>query len=202
MTIAALRALYTGSNIKLTTPASIGGVVTSDIAQKNISTGAVVIQDETAAITVYLGGALPYSIGDSISFNITGDSLLNYRGSLELKTPTGTAYPSAIVVGRVVTPKVKTIAELNASLDAPLGSPLNIELSLVKIIGATASGAATFSGNQTLTDASGTITMYTASAALFSGNALPTGSKDWTGQIKWYGTTTKEFLIRNANDVQ
>ncbi len=202
ITIAALRAMFTGNNIKLTTPASIGGIVTSDIAQKNISTGAVVIEDETAAITVYFGGALAYNIGDSIAFNITGDSLLNYRGSLELKTPAGTAYPSPIAVGKVVTPKVKTIAELNAALDAPLGSPLNFELSMVKIMGATASGGTTFSGNKTLTDATGTITLYTATAALFSGNALPTGPKNWTGQIKWYGTTTKEFLIRNAGDVQ
>jgi hypothetical protein len=203
ITIAQLRALYTGNNIKLTTANSISGVVTSDAANKNISTGAVVIQDESgAAITVYIGGTLTYSLGDSIAFDIINDSLLNYRGSLELKTTVGTTAPAPIATGRVVTPLVKTIAELNTSLSAALGSSANLELVVVKINNASASGSATFSGSNTLTDASGTITLYTSSTALFSGTSLPSGARNWTGQVKNYNGTTKEFLIRNTNDVQ
>ena len=205
MTIADLRAMYTSSDLKLTTPASISGIVTSDAVQKNISTGAVVIQDETAAITIYFGGTIPFVIGDSISFNVTGDSLLNYRGILEIKTPSGTTYPSVLASGRVVTPLVKTIAELNTSLDAPLGSALNLEARLVKVLDASATGNATFSGSNTLTDASGNITLYTSSTSLFAGTSLPSGARIWTGQVKKYvGATssTKEFLIRNTSDVQ
>jgi len=205
ITIAELRALYTNADIKLTNAASISGVVTSDAVQKNISTGAVVIQDETAAITIYFGGTIPFVLGDSISLNITGDSLLNYRGILEVKTPAGTPYPTVLASGRTVTPLVKTIAELNTSLDAPLGSPTNLEGRLVRVLNATASGNPTFSGNNTLTDASGSIVLYTSASALFAGSALPSGSLTWTGQVKKYTTTTsstKELLLRNASDVQ
>jgi len=203
ITIAALRALYTGTNIKLTTSASIAGVVTSDAASKNISTGSLILQDGSgAAITIYIGGTLTYNIGDSLVFDITNDSLLNYRGSLELKKAFGSTAPAAVATGRVVTPLVKTIAEVNASIGLPLQSPQNFECSLVRIIGGTATGNATYSGNNTLTDASGNIILYTATAATFAAQALPAGARTWTGHAKNYNGTTKEFLIRNPGDVQ
>jgi hypothetical protein len=203
LTIAAVRALYAGANIKLTSSASIAGVVTSDATNKNISTGAFILQDGSgAAITVYAGGTINYNVGDSIVLDITNDSLLNYRGSLELKTPVGFTVPAPAATGIVVTPVIKTIAELNTGLGLSLSAVGNLECVLVKISNATASGNATFSGSNTLTDASGTITLYTSATALFSGTALPSGPKNWTGQGKNYNGTTKEFLIRNTSDVQ
>lgn len=201
ITIAQLRALYTGSNIKITTPTSIGGVVISDAANKNISAGTVVIQDGSAGISIYFGGTITYNMGDSIILNVTGDSLLNYRGSLEVKTPFGSAVPGAIATGRVVTPQLKTVAELNAALATPLGSATNIEFTLVRIMNATASGGATYAGNRTLTDASGNMTLYTATAALFGTSTLPATPKTWTGYTNSYNTT-REFQVRNLTDVQ
>ena len=203
LTIAEVRAFYTGTNIKLTSSASIAGVVTSDATNKNISTGAFIIQDGSgAAITVYAGGTINYNVGDSIVLDITNDSLLNYRGSLELKTPVGFTVPAPAATGRVIAPLVRTIAELNTGLGLSLSAAGNLDCVLVKISNATASGNATYSGSNTLTDASGTITLYTSSTALFSGTALPTGARNWTGQGKNYNGTTKEFLIRNTSDVQ
>lgn len=203
ITIAALRALYTGTGIKLTTSASIAGVVTSDAASKNISAGSLILQDGSgAAITIYLGGTLTCSIGDSLVFDITNDSLLNYRGSLQVKKAFGSTVPAPIATGRVVTPLVKTIAEINASIGLPLQSPQNFEQSLVRVVSGTATGNATYSGNNTLTDASGNIILYTATAATFAAQALPGGARTWTGHAKNYNGTTKEFLIRNPGDVQ
>ncbi len=201
--IASVRALYQGADLKITNSTTITGVVTSDAVNKNISTGAVIIQDgSNAGITIYFGGTITYNIGDSIVLDITNDSLLNYRGSLEIKTTFGTVKPTPVATGRIVTPLVKTIAELNTSLSAALGSPSNLELVLVKVLNATASGGATFSGNMTLTDATANIVLYTSATALFSATALPAGPKNWTGYIKSYFTSTKEFLIRNTTDFQ
>lgn len=202
ITIAQLRAMYI-SDMKITSTSYISGVVTSDAANKNIGTGSAIIQDESgAAVTVYFGGILSYNVGDSILLNFTNDSLVNYRGSLQIKRATGSTVPSPIATGVVVVPAVKTIAEVNTSIGLPLGNPGNFELSLIKISNATATGNATYYGNNTLTDGSGTITLYTAAAALFSASPLPTGSHFWNGQAKNYNGTTKEFLIRNTNDVQ
>jgi hypothetical protein len=193
--------MYT-TDMKITTTSYISGVVTSDAANKNISTGSAILQDESgAAVTVYFGGTLSYNVGDSISFDITNDSLLSYRGSLEVKA-NNTTPPTPLQTGRVVVPVVKTIAQVNTAIGLPLGNPGNFELSLIKISNATATGNATYSGNNTLTDGSGSITLYTAAAALFSASPLATGSHNWTGQAKNYNGSTKEFLIRNTNDVQ
>jgi len=201
ITIAQLRAMYT-TNMKITSSAYISGVVTSDAVNKNIGTGSAIIQDESGtAVIVYFGGTVFYNLGDSIILNITNDSLINYRGSLELKRTTGNLPPSLIATGKVVVPLVKTIAEVNAAIGLPLGNPGNFESSLIKILNASATGNTTFYGNNTLTDGSGSITLYTATAALFSGNQLPIGSLNWIGQAKNYAGITKEFLIRNINDV-
>lgn len=202
MTIAQLRAMYTGSGIKLTTPASIAGVVISDAANKNISTGAFVLQQGNAGIMVYYGGTITYNIGDSLRIDITNDSLINYRGSLELKKQFGSSLPAVTATGRVINPAVKTIAELNTAMNAPLGDPANIEFTLVKVNNATMSGTGTtYSGSKTLTDASGNMTIFTSSSALFSGSVFPTTPKNFTGYTS-YINTTKQFLIRNLNDVQ
>jgi hypothetical protein len=86
--IADIRNMYKGNNIKLGAY-KIGGVVISDAATKNIASGNVVLQDGNAGISVYLGGTITYNIGDSILLDVTGDSLQNYNGSLEIKTATG-----------------------------------------------------------------------------------------------------------------
>lgn len=200
--ISDIRALYSGSNIKITNSISIAGVVTSDATNKNISTGSFIIQDGTGALVVYAGGTINYNIGDSIVLDITNDSLLNYRGSLEIKTVSGSVLPSPVATGVTVNPLIKTIAELNTGLGLPLGNPGNFELMVVKVMNATASGGATYSGSMTLTDGTGSIILYTSSTALFSGSALPTGSRNWTGHTKNYNGTTKEMLLRNTNDVQ
>ena len=163
---------------------------------------AVVLQQGNAGIIVYFGGTIPYNIGDSLVIDITNDSLIYYRGYLEVKKASSGVLPPTFGTGRTVVPQVKTIAEINTALSLPLYDPGNIENTLVKVVSAAASGNATFSGSNTLTDNTGTITLYTSATALFSGNALPTGSLSWTGYTQNYNQTTKELLLRNAADVQ
>lgn len=187
-----IRAMYTGKDIKLGAY-KIGGVVISDAASKNISSGAVVLQDGDHGISVYIGGTITYNIGDSIVLDITGDSLIKYNGSLEIKTRYGTAKPSPAATGIQVISQELTIQQLKNNLS-------EMEYTLVKIKNAAASGTGTYSGSQTLTDASGNITLYTAPTASFAGNALPGSSGDWVGYVNLYNTTP-QFMIRNTNDV-
>ncbi len=187
-----IRAMYTGSNIKLGAY-KIGGVVISDAANKNISSGSVILQDGDRGISVYFGGTVSYNLGDSIVLDISGDSLLNYRGSLEVKTAYGAVQPAPVATGKIVTPLVLTITQLNSMLS-------DIEFTLIKIQSATASGASTFGGNQKLTDATGNTTLYTSSSATFAATTLPTGAKDWVGYGSFYNTTT-QFQIRNTGDI-
>ncbi len=187
-----IRAMYKGSDIKLGAY-KIGGVVISDAANKNISSGAVVLQDGDHGISVYFGGTVTYNIGDSIVLNVTGDSLLKYRGSLEIKTAYGTTKPTPVATNITVVPTIVTVQQLKSNL-------ADIEYTLVKILSAAASGNATYSGSQTLTDASGNMTMYTSSTATFAGSPVPGGANDWVGYGSFYNTTP-QFQIRNTSDV-
>jgi hypothetical protein len=132
-------------------------------------------------------------MGDSIVLDVTGDSLQNYNGSLEIKTTSGTIKPTPVATGKTVIPQELSISQINANIS-------NIECTLLKIVNATASGNTTYSGSNVLSDGSGNITLFTSSTALFANNNLPTDVTDWIGYAKSFGAT-KEFLIRNTSDV-
>ena len=68
------------------------------------------------------------------------------------------------------------------------------------MLNATASGNATYSGSNVLSDGSGNITLFTSSTASFANDNLPTDESDWVGYAKTFGAT-KEFSIRNKSDV-
>ncbi len=189
-TIANIRSMYKGNDLKLGAY-KIGGVVISDASNKNISSGSVILQDGNAGISVYLGGTISYNIGDSITIDVSGDTLKNYNGSLEIDSY-GTT-PTLVTTGKTVIPQTISISQLNANIST-------IENTLVKIMRAVASGNPTYSGSNVLTDASGNIFLYTSSTALFASNTLPTDTSDWIGYAKSFGTT-KEFQIRNTSDV-
>ena len=190
--IANIRSMYSTNDIKLGAY-KIGGVVISDAANKNIAVGSVVLQDGNAGISVYFGGTITYNLGDSIVLDVTGDSLQNYNGSLEIKTSYGTIKPTPVATGRSVIPQQLSISQLNDNLS-------NIEFTLVKITNATVTGGGIYSGNKTLTDASGSITLFTSSSATFANDNVPTDVSDWIGFGKFFGSS-KEFTIRNTSDV-
>ena len=187
-----IRAMYKGSNIKLGA-FKISGVVISDAANRNITSGSVVLQNGDRGISVYFGGNVTYNIGDSVVLDVSGDSLLNYHGSLEIKTTYGTAKPAAIATGINVVPKEMTIQQFKEQL-------ADMEFTLVKINDATASGNTTYSGSQVLTDASDNITLYTNPVASFAGNTLPGNTNNWIGYGSFYNADP-QFQIRNTSDV-
>jgi len=203
ITIGQLRQLYPSANarIKITNPTSISGVVISDVSSGNISAGNFILQQGNSGILVYLGGAtVTYNVGDSIIMDITNDSLITYAGSLELKRM-NPSLPPATATGRQVTPAIRTISEINAGLSKPLGDSTNMESTLVRIQNASFSTTGTFSGSKTISDGSGTITVYTRTAANFSGNTMPTAASTITCYPLMFNTT-KQVILRNAGDVQ
>ena len=212
ISLATLRSLYTGSDIKFSSNYLIAGVVISDAANKNINKNTVIIQDGNTGMSVYFGtgATVAYNIGDSIVIDISGDSLLKFRGSLQVKSNPGlTSLPAPVAVGRMVTPNTVTISQLNSAMSQPLGTAGHIENTLLKIVNATASGSGspvTYGGNKTLTDATGNLVLRTSTTAsgpaTFAATALPTGPKTWTGYCNFFNMTP-QFQIRNPTlDVQ
>jgi hypothetical protein len=116
-----------------------------------------------------------------------------YNGDLELKSvPQANVVPLSGTI--TVTPRNATIAQVIANKDTWASS-------LVKVTGVTITqGSSNPVGtNYTLTDASGTITMFVRTASLIS---VATGNnKTITGYITIYNSAA-ELVIRSAADIQ
>ncbi|MBS1584462.1 MAG: hypothetical protein JSS82_02760 [Bacteroidetes bacterium] len=196
VSIDSIRHLYAGSDVMLGSY-KIKGVVVSDNASGNFGTNnkTLYIQDGNRGISVFFNQAHSFSLGDSLNIVIAGGTLTSYNGVLEIKS---VAVSSAIKVGTgTIVPRQVTISEINTHYS-------DYEGTIVKIVNATISGGTTYgdnAGNKTLTDASGTITLYTASAASFAGSTIPSGSHTVTGLINEYNTT-HQIQLRSLNDVQ
>lgn len=189
-----VRNFYKGSDVTLG-DYKITGIVISDAASKNVSPGSIVLQDDDRGVALYFGNAAPvvnFHLGDSLLVDVSGGILTSFNGSLEIKLSSSALPSTAAGTGRSINAPELSIQQINSSLP-------DIEYTLVKIKDATAS-TGTYSGNKTLTDATGSITLYTSANALFANDALPSDKKTWTGYCNMFNST-KEFSIRNANDV-
>lgn len=192
--IATIKGFYTGSDIALGSY-KIGGVVISDATAKNISGGNIILQDKDAGIKLYFGSSAAtskFKTGDSLLIDVTGGTLQEYNGALEISLSSSALPSAAIATDKTIIPKELTIAEISAQLP-------DIEYTLVTVKDATAASG-TFSGNKTLTDPTGSMTLYTSSAATFAGDALPVTAKTFTGYCILFGNT-REMMIRNTNDI-
>jgi hypothetical protein len=133
-----------------------------------------------------------FNLGDQIEVVISDQELSEYNKLLQVNNvPLTNA--TLVASGVQVTPRVATVAEINANYNA-------WESTLVKISNATLTPAGTFSGSKTINDGTGSLTLYTYSSAVFSGNTMPTGPVTITGIVSDFNG--KQLLIRNLADIQ
>lgn len=192
MSVAALRALYTGVTTAGPVDKKIKGVVISDRAAANIVSRNLVVQDGDAGIAVRFAADHSYNLGDEIEINVGGVELSEFNGLVQLNNvPNGNA--SRVGAGTLPTPRLATIGQINANGQA-------WESTLVQIVDATLSGAATYNGTVTVADASGSIPMFTRASATFSGNALPTSTAKVTAIVSDFNGL--QLNLRNAADVE
>lgn len=200
--IGAIRALYTGSTVPVPDDTKITGIVISDRVGNNINGQNIILQQGNgkAGIVVRFSSQHNFNLGDSLSVVVSGYDLSTFSNQLQI-SPVPLSNATVIATGKSITPRAITISALNAEMAQPLGTANHPEATLLRIANATASGGATFSGNRTLTDATGTIVLRTGSTATFASTALPAGPKTWTVYPQFFNTTPQVF-IRNLTDIQ
>jgi Family of unknown function (DUF5689) len=211
VTIDSLRHLFVGSdtNNQVTVNSlKIHGVVTSNLKDSNISKYNMILQDESGkGIVVYYGSnSYTYVMGDSLTIDLSNATLKYYRGTLEVTA--STAKTSLISTGKSVTPKVVTIAEINADFANPNFGQRKYENSLVKVNNCTIAGTpTTYSGNKTITDGgASSMILYTGYAASFAGVSCPATAVSITAIASIYGKSwsanVNQLQIRKTSDVQ
>lgn len=197
--ISDLRALFTGTPVTVPAGKRITGIVISDRAAKNVVDQNAVIQQGNglAGIVVRFSSAHSLNLGDSVDINISGASLEEFSGLLQVGAATTGA--TVISTGKSITPRVATIANVNTNLEA-------WESTLVKVNNVTVTGgtSGTWAGNTTWNDGTGSITGFTrtgSTGATFQGTAYPTGTISSLTGIVGQFNTTKQLSLRNLSDV-
>lgn len=195
-TIANIRSQFTGSSTMVSGSYKITGVVISDASTNNLNSQNVVIQDATGGIVVRFDATHSFALGDSIVVNVTGQSLSEYNGLLQVGGTSPSiplAYGTKVGTG-TITPRIVTLGDLSTNMS---GSQ-SWESTLVKITNATFS-TTTFTTTTTVSDGTGTVTLYTRTAATFSGAAIPAGTNLTAIVSEFNGV---QLNARSANDIQ
>jgi hypothetical protein len=191
MSLGDVRGLFTGSTTSMPNNTRIIGTVISDKDAVNITGANLVLQDGDRGIVVRFSATHSFAMGDQLQIIVSGNELSEYNGLLQINN---VPLANAEKIGTAsVTPRVATIAQINANAEA-------WESTLVKINNATLSGGSTYSGNRTVNDGTGSLTMFTRSQATFSGASLPSGTVSVTAYVSQFNSY--QINIRNTGDIQ
>ena len=214
--IEVMRALYKGSDVSVTADKMMGaykisGIVISNAASNNLGAGKVVIQNtsrgNTRGITLALSdanAASAYAIGDSLVVDLTGTTLSNVNGTLQV-TGLASSKITKAASGIVLNPRQVTLAEL----DVDFGK---FESTLVEVnadVTPTPAPGETYAGSKNLFDGTdANIVLYTDANATFATRRVP-ASAAFTGIATWNnpnGNTTdgavKQIRLRTIADVK
>jgi hypothetical protein len=200
LTIAAVRAQYTGSTITLSESKFIEGVVTS--TNDNVTAKNVFIQDASGGIVLRFNSnnttaALKLLPGEEVRVPLQGVTLTAFNGLIQLGDGSTTLpHEKIIKLGTQPLPEpvIVTVEQLNSNVYQSM---------LVKVVNvsfAAADGAKTVSGNNTFSDGSVTSTMRVESYAPFSGKVLPSGSVSITGVASYFNTS--QIVPMKESDIQ
>lgn len=197
ITIAEVRAMYTGTNTSVPSARKIKGIVISDRSNGSITERNVTIQNENGAgILVRFTANNTFVLNDEVEIDISGMALESFQGLLQLNNvPNGNATKTGT---GTITPNVRTISQILADFE-------NLESTLVRVSNVTVSSTAgsTWNGSTTLTDPSGTMAHFTRSAATFSASSLPASPVTMTAVVTQGGATeARQLSIRGLYDIQ
>ncbi|NLO70591.1 MAG: hypothetical protein GX102_06565 [Porphyromonadaceae bacterium] len=201
ISISDLRALNAdeAKTAKVTIPAGkkIIGIVISDgengnSVQNNLQ---IVSENNDAGIMVRFSENQSHGfvLGDKVEIDVSGQSLEFYKKLLQINgVPMANA--KKLGSGVSVVPASATIAQITENMDS-------YESRLVLISNVLITNSSnTYSGNSTINDGTGSMTLYTRPAATFASTALPAGSQNITAFVTRYDDTN-QVSIRNLNDV-
>lgn len=196
--ISSIRSLYSGTTTSAPDNSKIRGIVISDRAGKNLNGQNVYIQDATGGIVVRFEATHSFDLGDEVEVVISKEELSDFNELVQINS-VPLARAKVIRKAQTVAPRETTIADIIANFD-------KWESTLVRIKNATITGGATLSGSRTVNDGTGSIVMFTQTAATFAGNATPAAAVTLTAIVSEFSTTSspngKQLILRNANDIQ
>ncbi|WP_316793489.1 DUF5689 domain-containing protein [Pedobacter frigoris] len=205
-----LKKSYKGTDLTLTTEVmkgatSIKGIVISDFTSGNTPAGLLVLQnsrivgngiDSIRGMVFNIGAdATKFTTGDSVHIKVEGGVLKRISGILQI-TGVPAAAINKVASGRAIKVPIVSSAQL-------IASPYAYENTLITMSNTVLEPEPvqgdTFTGNKTINDSYGTVTLHTESAANFANVQLPP-SANFTGVVHYDNQAKPQLWIRNIDD--
>jgi DNA/RNA endonuclease YhcR with UshA esterase domain len=171
----------------------ISGVVISDKDAGNIAQTNIVLQDGSKGIVIRFSEAHSFLMGDSMIIDVK-DATLSWSSNLLYISNIAVVKAVKIASGKTIIPRLATIAQIQEQYS-------DWESTLVKINHVSITNGGTFSGNKTMNDGSGTLTLYTRGAASFASEWIVQTPRNYTGILSTFNNT-RQLQMRNIADVE
>jgi hypothetical protein len=194
LTIAQLRAMFTGQTVRFTDNYHIFGVVTTDEISGNFHRSHF-IQDATAAICIRLDSGEDLVVGDSVRVALRGTTLNAFNNLLQVDSVIFRSHLVRQASGIVTEIPLVTIPQITAGgLQGRLVRLENLQVLQVDL-------AKPFVGNINLEDCDGNrIVLRTSSFAYFANSRVPQGRGSIVAIVSVFGTTW-QLLLRNTGEL-
>jgi hypothetical protein len=201
ITIADLKAMYTGTPVHFPEDVSVYAVVTADETSGNLYKN-VYVQDNTDAMNVRLLVSGGLYQGDSIRINLKGTVFSQYQGVYQLDSVDVDNNIVKQAVGVVVEPIVTTIDMLNSNMQSKLIQLNNVQFVNSELSGTYADAVNLLSVNRTLEDCDGnTVIVRTSGYANFASQQLAQGNGTFIGIMGEFNGVL-QLYIRKFSDIQ
>ncbi len=191
VTVGSLRAAFNNGAGSAPANSKIQGIVISDRTTNNFNSRNLILQDGSRGIVVRFTEDHNFDLGDRLEVVVSGAALSEFNGLLQLNN----METSAVMVlekGQTISPRTATVGEVLDSLDV-------WESTLVRINGVQLSGNNVYGGALTVTDATGSVVLFTFNSATFAQQSIPSGEVELTAIVSRFNDP--QLVIRDASDV-
>lgn len=210
ISIGDLKDMFTGSVTVIDSNYSIVGNITTEETNGAFYKEAFMEDNSGAAIKLELKSSGGLYIGDSIRINISGVTMSQFGGLIQLDNIDVDQQVVKIATEKFITPMEKTIGQLSSNEDqSKLVKINNVEFASNELGSTFADAINLETGEKIILDCSGIqdleIELRTSGYANFASDTLPCGNGSITGIFTIYETSgglTKQFLIRDINEVK
>ncbi len=195
ISIAAVRALFSGATTSAPDKSKIKGIVISDRAAGSTTGRNIIIQEPNGkGIVVRFTSNHSFNLGQELEIVISRAEISEFNGLLQLNNlELGSA--TVLSSGNMIQPKILSINEILADFE-------NVESTLVRIDKANIVGNNTYGGATTVRDRTGEITMFTASTATFANQPVERAEVSITAIVSQGGNQqARQIAIRNLSDI-
>lgn len=197
LTVAELRALFTGTPKRFAGDTSIYAVVTADEETGNLYKN-IYVQDHTGAIVMRLLNTGGLYEGDSIRVYLPGTVLGTYAGMLQLDSVDvdNNVVKQATQVHKE--PQTVTVAQITPDMQGKLVRLEGVQFSSSHVGATYADAVGQQTVNRTLSDCSNEVIVRTSGYANFAGQPLPMGNGSVVAVVGQFNSDMQLFIRRPA----